>query len=173
MATKRVTAEELEPFYVAALASDESLGAVERDVVDSFLTQHEGGHHEDRLPMTSECRVVTEMAFRFGRADIVVFHSDGSASVVEAKDGAKGYNHVVSGIGQVGLYATQLTLQGTVRPVRRALLYSSTGDLWLDVLIEITCEQAGVVPLPTGTARQLKAAKIASNNAVAFFRGQS
>lgn len=106
---------------------------------------------EARIPLEPEDTIVYEMAFRFGRADIVVFHIDGSASVIEVKDGTKGYNHVVAGIGQAGLYASQLAAQRTgLTKVRRCLMWSSTGDIGADGLIEQACEDANVVALPWG-----------------------
>lgn len=108
---------------------------------------------EGRIPLDPALdTVVYEMAFKFGRADIVAFHADGSASVIEAKDGTKGYAHVVSGIGQAGLYATQLALsKKTLTKVRKCLLWTSTGDADLDAAIECVCLTSGVVPLPWGT----------------------
>ena len=102
-------------------------------------------------------RVVTEFALRWGRVDVVVFHGDGSVTVVEAKDGAKGYQHVAAGIGQVTLYAAQLSMSGTVRKVRRALLWSSTGAVFQDAALEVACESAGVVALPWPSMRDVLA----------------
>lgn len=120
--------------------------AVESTLVLAFLAGERGGFHEEALNMNGRERIVTEMAFRFGRADIVIFHDDGSATVVEAKDGSRGYNHVLCGIGQVGLYATQLAMtKGAVTKVRRALMWTSTGDMWLDTLIVVACQEAGVI----------------------------
>lgn len=107
---------------------------------------------EDRIPLKQGLdKIVYEMAFKYGRADIVIFHIDGSASVIEVKDGNKGYNHVVSGIGQASLYATQLGMsKGALRKVRKCLLWTSTGDIDADASIEIACEKSGTVPLPWG-----------------------
>ena len=103
------------------------------------------------------------MSFRYGRADLVLFHVDGSATVVEAKDGSRGYTHVVAGIGQAGLYATQLAMsKGAIKKVRRALLWSSTGDAMLDALIEESCLQAGVVPVPWPSMRVLQETTLAT-----------
>lgn len=106
---------------------------------------------EDRIPLTKLDSVVYEMAFKFGRADIVVFHIDGSASVIEVKDGTKGYHHVVTGIGQAGLYAAQLGMnKGSLTKVRKCLLWTSTGDIALDATIETCCEQSNTIALPWG-----------------------
>jgi hypothetical protein len=122
------------------------LRGTERDLVRTFLEAREA--YKDLVPFDAADTVVTEMAFRYGRADIVIFHVDGSASVIEAKDCAKGYSHVVAGIGQAGLYATQLALAKTIPNVRRCLLWGSTGDLRVDAVISAVCDQAGVVRLP-------------------------
>ncbi len=128
---------------------------LEKDLVGWFCDAMGTEHREDRIPATGQDAVVREMAFKFGRADIVVFHVDGSASVIEAKDGTKGYNHVVAGIGQVGLYAAQLGMNnGGLKKVRRCLMWTSTGNILLDALIEETCEQAGVIALPYGSMKR-------------------
>jgi hypothetical protein len=128
-----------------------SLGG-ERAIVYLFVTCHQvPSGLDDRMPFAStEDTIRTEMAFAYGRADVVMFHLDGSATVVEVKDGTKGYTHVIAGIGQAGLYATQLSLKGTVRKVRRALLWTSVGDAAADGMIEMACEEAGVIPLSWG-----------------------
>lgn len=109
---------------------------------------------EPLIPYDPEAdRVVLEMGLRYGRADIVIFHGDSSVTVIEAKDGAQGYKHVASGIGQVTLYATQIALAGTTRAVRRALLWASTGDDLQDVAICETCKAAGVLALPSPSMR--------------------
>lgn len=128
----------------------------ERGLVDAFVAAHKKGLLEDRLPHTAMDSVVREFSFRFGRADVVIFHVDGSATVIEAKDGSMGYRHVVAGIGQAALYATQLAMnKGALRKVRRALMWTSTGDVELDALIEIACEQSGTVPLPWQSSKKM------------------
>lgn len=121
----------------------------ETDIVRFFMHSYLGDCQETRIPMSRNDTVVREMAFKFGRADIVVFHIDGSASVIEVKDGTKGYNHVVSGIGQAGLYAAQLAInKQTLKSVRKCLLWTSTGNVSLDAIIEDVCENSGVIALP-------------------------
>lgn len=133
---------------------------IERDIVNLFRESFQAGIYEDRIPLTGADTVVYEMALKFGRADIVVFHVDGTASVIEVKDGTKGYNHVVSGIGQAALYAVQLAAtKGAVKRVRKCLLWSSTGSIALDGTIEEACEQAGVVPLPWQSMASLMASR--------------
>lgn len=122
--------------------------ALEKHLVQSFVQLQAAGCYEEMLPTSPEDTIIEEMAFRYGRADLVIFHIDGSATVIEAKDGSKGYSHVVGGIGQAGLYASQLgSAKGGVTRVRRCLMWSSTGDDVLDLLIGETCLKAGVVPL--------------------------
>lgn len=126
----------------------------ERDIVRLFDMCMKAGKNEcldDGIPLNVLDTVVYEMAFKFGRADIVVFHIDGSASVIEVKDGTKGYNHVVAGIGQAALYASQLALnKGSLTKVRKCLLWTSTGNAWADQFIEFACLTAKCVPLPWG-----------------------
>ncbi|MFL9943718.1 hypothetical protein [Paraburkholderia graminis] len=155
-----------------AILARGALHGIERDIVNLFKEQIQTGHLEDRIPMTAHDKVVYEMALKFGRADIVVFHFDGSASVIEVKDGTKGYNHVVSGIGQAALYATQLAAtKGALKRVRKCLLWSSTGSIALDATIEAACEQAGVVPLPWQSMASLMATREAVINVLAKPRG--
>lgn len=145
---------------------------VERDIVVLFKQQFETGHFEDRIPMTEHDTIVYEMALKFGRADIVIFHFDGSASVIEVKDGTKGYNHVVSGIGQAALYAAQLAAtKGALKRVRKCLLWSSTGSITLDATIEEACEQAGVIPLPWQSMASLMATREAVVRVINRSRG--
>lgn len=123
-------------------------------LVKLFVDGLQTASRENRVAFNADSdRVVTEFAMRWGRADVVVFHGDGSVTVVEAKDGANGYQHVASGIGQVTLYAAQLSMSGTVRKVRRALLWSSTGSAFQDAALEVACESAGVIPLPWPSMR--------------------
>lgn len=120
----------------------------------------------DRIPLDNSLdTIVYEMAFKFGRADIVIFHKDGSASVIEVKDGTQGYRHVVAGIGQAGLYASQLAMnKNTLTIVRKCLLWTSTGDVSLDAIIENSCEQANVIPMPWGKlSEHIKCALMALN----------
>lgn len=89
-----------------------------------------------------------------------MFHVDGSASVIEVKDGTKGYNHVVSGIGQAALYSVQLAMtKGAIKRVRKCLLWTSTGDTLLDGVIEDACEQAGAIPMPWQSMASLMASR--------------
>ena len=131
--------------------------AQERDITLVFLAQHANGLFETAIPMAADDLIVEEMAFKYGRADLVVFHVDGSASVIEVKDGTKGYNHIVAGIGQVGLYATQLAMLRSVRMVRRCLMWSSTDDEALDMTIAAVCERAAVIPIPCCSTREMVA----------------
>lgn len=101
------------------------------------------------IPISKNDTVIYEMSFKYGRADIVVFHTDGSASVIEVKDGTKGYNHVVSGIGQAGLYAYQLAMnKNTLTKIRKCLLWTSTGDVMADTVICGVCKSANIIYMP-------------------------
>ena len=149
----------IETEYRQILAG-EPIHGVERDIVRLFRESVAVCKFEDRIPMTRHDTVVYEMVLKFGRADIGVFHFDGSASVIEVKDGTKGYNHVVSGIGQASLYASQLAMsKGALKSVRKCLLWTSTGQLTLDGVIEEACEQANVIPLPWQSMASLMATR--------------
>lgn len=147
--SSNVSVAEVEGECQRILAAAKSPYGVEADVVRIFVESSSVRVIETRIPMSLDDTIIREMAFKFGRADIVVFHIDGSASVIEAKDGAKGYNHVVAGIGQAGLYSAQLAMnKGALTVVRKCLLWTSTGNVALDSLIEDACEQSGTVALP-------------------------
>lgn len=159
--------EAIERRAAELLASKTCPTGNESDLVRLFCELEEQGRHDEAIGTKSSDTIVREMVFRFGRADIVVFHQDGAATVIEAKDGAKGYNHVVAGIGQVGLYAAQLAMtRGAITRVRRALMWTSTGDQFLDALIAEVCDQAGVVPVPWPSSRVLAANCAAVREAV-------
>lgn len=138
---------------------------VEKNVVDLFRESVSAKQFDERIPMTEHDSIVYEMSLRYGRADIVIFHFDGSVSVIEVKDGTKGYNHVVSGIGQASLYACQIAMtNGAVGKVRRCLLWTSVGDVMADGIIECACIAAKVVPLPWQSMKSLMATTEAVRN---------
>ena len=139
------------------VSGGESFHGNESTVVQGFLESHSVGLFDERLPQQSAMdTVVKEYALKYGRADIIMFHVDGTATVIEAKDGSKGYSHVVSGIGQCSLYAAQLMAhRGALKRVHKALLWSSAGDADVDAVIEMACESAGVIPLPCPSTEEL------------------
>jgi hypothetical protein len=147
---RKIDQDVIDAEYHAVLGEGRLHGR-ESDIVRLFVLVTKGEQQEDRIPMSALDTIICEMSFKYGRADIVVFHVDGSASVIEVKDGTRGYNHVVAGLGQAGLYAAQLAMsRSTITKVRKCLLWTSTGDAACDALIEVMCEQAGAVPLPWG-----------------------
>ncbi|WP_019573446.1 hypothetical protein [Curvibacter lanceolatus] len=157
---KTLNIDELEKKSAELLASGQHDHFVESDIVQAFRESISCGIFDERLRMGAADTVVYEMPFKFGRADIVIFHIDGSATVIEVKDGAKGYKHVVSGIGQAGLYAAQLAMsQGAIKRVRKCLLWTSAGSCEVDGVIEITCEQASVIALPWQSTASLAATR--------------
>jgi len=139
---------------------------IERDLVRAFIECHQAGCFDDRLPMESNTdTLVTEHALKYGRADVVLFHTDGTATVIEAKDGSKGYGHVVSGIGQCSLYAAQIAAKhGVVKAIQRALMWTSVGNLAADGAIEDACELAGVIPMPYPSIEMLMATRCAATS---------
>lgn len=172
-AKKKPDWERIESQYQTILAGTPEHG-VERDIVHLFRESFESGSLEDRIPMTAHDAVVYEMPLKFGRADIVVFHLDGTASVIEVKDGTKGYNHVVAGIGQAALYAVQVAMsKGAVRTVRKCLLWTSAGSAALDGVIEEACEQANVIALPWQSMASLMATREAVRRVMAEGYGGS
>ena len=151
--------------------------AIERDINESSLFGSEAELvnfelvnlkncliEESDIPISKEDTIVKEMSFKYGRSDIVIFHIDGSATVIEAKDGMNGYRHVVSGIGQVSLYASQLiNKKVSLKVVRRALLWSSSGDMDIDNQIAEACRLAGVISMVRLPIKEIKAIYRLSN----------
>lgn len=117
----------------------------------------ERGWFRDFIPSTEHDKVEYEMGLGRGRADIVFFHVDGSITVVEAKDGNQGWRSVVAGIGQVGFYACQLGARNTGMKVRRALLWTTTGDAAGDGCVNDACELAGVVSMKMRAIKSIHA----------------
>ena len=135
----------------------------EKDLIKAFAELYQCGHYDEEIPMTESCTIVYEQPFKYGRADIVIYHSDGSASVIEAKNGYTGYTHTISGIGQATMYAVQLAnLKGAVTKVRRCLLWSGTGSISLDCVITMACEEARVISLAMPPMDVLMATRAAS-----------
>jgi hypothetical protein len=86
-----------------------------------------------------------------GRVDYVIFHIDGSVTVCEVKDGGRGLQNVLAGIGQVLSYAAQVGMaRAGFREIRKALIFSSLSLLTEDALVMESCEMAGVIPVPLG-----------------------
>lgn len=128
--------------------SDDPAGMV-RYLIDTFRMTHADGQSEDRIPLCKLDTIVSKNTSRLGGADVLVFHVDGSASVIVARTGACGSSHVLEGLGQVALCAAKVAAtKGVVREIRRCLMWSSTGSVIVDGLIEEACEKAGVVALP-------------------------
>ena len=87
-----------------------------------------------------------------GRVDLVVFHWDGGITVCEVKDGSRGMQSVLAGIGQVMAYALQLGMgQGAVSYINKALLFSRCAIIEEDRIICQACESAGILAIPMGS----------------------
>jgi hypothetical protein len=109
------------------------------------------------LPYTSADVIINEMPLKVGRADFVIFHADGTASVIEVKDGSFGLMPVLQGVGQAGLYATQLSMTNSVKGVRRALMWSALHKEAENQLVHDVCREADVVPLFLPTVADMHA----------------
>lgn len=113
----------------------------------------------DCLPLSPDDTLILEYTLRIGRADVVIFHVDGSASVIEVKDGTTGYRNVVAGIGQASLYACQLAaVKGTLKEVRRVLAWSSLRNEEENRVVRNACEMAGVLPIELFDTNKIKRA---------------
>ena len=134
----------------------------ESSIVALFLSLIAGKSGEDLIRadgIKDLCHVELEYPFPRGRADIVVFHEDGSATIIEAKDGANGIRHVVSGLGQLASYAYQLgASKGAPREIRKALMWSSVGSGDGDIHVESVCRANGVIPIMMASVKKSHAA---------------
>ncbi|MDH5857789.1 hypothetical protein [Lampropedia aestuarii] len=149
---------------IAVVLEDRVPHGNEYDLVQAFVEGHVCGYFDEMLPQQSSYdTLVKEYAFKHGRADLILFHSDGTATIIEAKDGTKGYGHVVAGIGQCSLYAAQLAAKrGVVRTVHRALMWTSAGSDEVDAAIEDACVMAGVIPMPYPSIEMLMTTRAAT-----------
>ena len=123
--------------------------------VQVFLERWSRGGYRQLMPWSDPetDTVVKEQVLRYGRADIVMYHADGTATVIEAKDGINGYQYVASAIGQVSLYATQIAARGTLKRVRRVVMWSGIPDDDKNDLIRDVCKDADVLPICLGHLR--------------------
>lgn len=101
-----------------------------------------------------------EYRFPRGRADLVLFHDDGSVTVVEVKD-AGDDRHILSGVGQLSLYAMQVRMALPDAKVRRILAAPVDGSRSRHLLA--ACDLAGVVFEPLGPLAEHRAAVGARN----------
>lgn len=86
-----------------------------------------------------------------GRVDYLIIHADGSLTVCELKDGSKGKQHVLSGLGQCIAYAVQIGMaRAGIPQIRKALAFSSWGRPDEEILVIEACRAAGVIAVPMG-----------------------
>lgn len=86
-----------------------------------------------------------------GRIDYMLVHADGSITVCELKDGAKGKQHVLSGLGQCIAYAIQIGMaRAGIPKIRKALVFSSWGRPDEELIVIDACRAAGVIAVPMG-----------------------
>lgn len=112
-------------------------------------------------------RVEPEFPVPRGKVDYVLFHADGSVTVCEVKDGRRGLQSVLAGVGQVLAYAAQVGMaRAGFRSIRKALIFSSCQLLTEDTLIIDSCEMAGVIAVPLGHEAKHREAAAAFLNKV-------
>jgi hypothetical protein len=92
--------------------------------------------------------IIFNQSVRIGIADIVAYHVDGTATVIELKDGAQGFRNTVAGLGQAGLYAAQLDPNKALKKVRRALAWTPVrGHEGVNDIIQQAVIDAGAIPV--------------------------
>ena len=134
----------------------------EHEIIRLFKVGMASRHvFEDRIPLNTAGDKIFYEHFPFlGRAAIVVDHSDGTTSVLEVKDGTRGFPYVYGGIGFAEQYARRIQLLRGTRTIRPCLLWTATDNRVANALIEFACETAGVVPLPWGRLADHLAAEV-------------
>lgn len=100
------------------------------------------GQLEPILRCAPIARYSFEVSMGLNRADLVCWHEDGGVSIIEAKGGDAGITSVVSGIGQVAMYAL-MYLQGCANPpayLKKYVVAPVPGDqIALCVLTALNC----------------------------------
>lgn len=98
--------------------------------------------------VTEEDTAVFNYRLRVGIADVVVFHVDGSATVIQVQDGASGFRSVLGGLGQLGLCAAQVDRAKALKGVRRALAWTPVvAPDGVNPIIERVSKDAGAIPV--------------------------
>jgi len=88
-----------------------------------------------------------------GKADLVLFHADGTISVVEAKDRLD-TRQIVAGIGQLSMYAVQVGFSRSNTGIRKILTVPVEGKSDDALLIDQACRDAGVIFEPLGPIQE-------------------
>ncbi len=88
-----------------------------------------------------------------GRIDLILFHADGTISIVEAKD-ALNDRQIVAGIGQLCMYAVQVGHSKPNNGIRKILTVPIAGKNKSSLLIDNACRNAGVIFEPLGTIKE-------------------
>ena len=83
-----------------------------------------------------------------GAIDVVCLHADNTATLVVIRNGSMGHRHVLEGLGLAALHAVQARIcKVGITSVRKALIFTSTGNLHTDTLLTQACIDAGVTPV--------------------------
>lgn len=101
------------------------------------------------LNMSSADTVCFDYRLRIGIADLVIFHVDGTCTVIELKDGLQGFRSVIAGLGEAGLNACQMDPAKALKGVRRALAWTAVAEPpeGINAAIEQLTREAGAIPL--------------------------
>ena len=87
-----------------------------------------------------------------GVIDIIVVHADGTATAVVVCNGDRGGAALATALLSCKPLAAALkAAMPTVSSVRPAMLWTSTGDLFIDTLFDGSCRRMGIVPVMWGT----------------------
>lgn len=105
---------------------------------------------EDILQVPTIAHHEFEFSLPKGRVDLILFHLDGSISVVEAK-ATSDYEKICKAIGQLMFYATQIGFQRPCPPIRKIIIAPAVGKDVQTLLIDSTCRNAGIEFVPMGT----------------------
>jgi hypothetical protein len=104
-------------------------------------------YSSDRLEEVLNVPTIALAEFEYplprGRADLVLFHLDGTVSVVEIK-GSRDFMVCAHGVGQAISYAVQIGYSKACNGIRKLLVAPVVGDEPETIILHNTCKEAGV-----------------------------
>jgi hypothetical protein len=125
----------------------------EQGVMDILIFMYQAEKLSLTLGVPQIAHAEVEFRLPKGVADMVLFHMDGSISVVEAKS-KRTETAIAAGIGQLCMYAVQLGFSRTHSAIRKLLVAPVIGKDPNSLLLDMTCEAAGVRFIPLGTTEE-------------------
>lgn len=125
----------------------ETFGGPETGVVNEIIFHYEMGVLEESYGWPPIIRFEQEFTVPRGRVDIMLFHADGSGTVIECK-ATRDPRELLPAVGQVLSYAVQVGYGRSLRSIRKVIASrASAADL---VPIRDVYRQCGIEPMFCG-----------------------